>query len=520
MSTTTSFLSTAIPYVNGSPHIGHALEFVIADALARHRRRFGTELHFQSGTDDNSLKNARAAAERGTAPAVLVARHAAEFESLAAGLTVRFDDFVRTSADPRHAPAVARLWKACDDVGDIELRPYRGLYCIGCEQFFSDGELPDNRCPEHTAALEEVEEENYFFRASRYGRTIRAAIETNALRIEPAERRREVLRFLEGGLHDFSVSRKASRAREWGIPVPGDSSQVVYVWFDALANYISTLGYGTASPSFEKYWTSARARTHVIGKGVLRFHAAYWPAILLSAGLPLPTEVLAHGYVTLEGRKVGKSLGNAVGAAALVERYGSDAFRYYALRHLHTTADSDFSEELLVAAHDNELADQFGNLLRRSLSLVARDFDGRVPEPGACSEADEALRLEGDRALAEHVDAFERFDLNDAAAAPLRLIAAANRYFDAQAPWALRKVGNLRRLATVLFTTLEAGWRAAWLFAPIVPNASARVAVDLGSIEAAEPSDAGELRWNTLPPGTHVTLGAPLFPKLCPAGRD
>lgn len=277
MSTTTSFLSTAIPYVNGSPHIGHAQEFVIADAIARHRRRFGTDVHFQSGTDDNSLKNARAAADEGISPTTLVARHAAEFQSLATALDVHFDDFVRTSADPRHAPAVSRLWKACEAAGDLELRTYRGLYCAGCEQFFSDGELPENRCPEHAAALEEVEEENYFFRASRFGASIRQAIQANSLRIAPEERRREVLRFLEGGLRDFSVSRKASRARAWGIPVPGDVSQVIYVWFDALANYISTLGYATAEPSLEKYWTRAHARTHVIGKGVLRFHAAYWP---------------------------------------------------------------------------------------------------------------------------------------------------------------------------------------------------------------------------------------------------
>jgi methionyl-tRNA synthetase len=296
--------------------------------------------------------------------------------------------------------------------------------------------------------------------------------------------------------------------------VPGDASQVIYVWFDALANYISALGYATGAPPLERYWERAQARTHVIGKGVLRFHAAYWPAILLSAGLPLPTEVLAHGYVTLEGKKVGKSLGNAVGARALVNRYGADAFRYYVVRHLHTTADSDFSEELLVTAHDSDLADQFGNLLRRSLSLVVRDSGGRIPEPGPSTQAEDALRREGDRALEEHVAAFERFDLNDAAAAPLRLIAAANRYFDAQAPWALRKLGKPQRLATVLHATLEAAWRAAWLLAPIAPNASARVRDELGSHDAAAPSHAGKLIWKPLPAGAPARLGPPLFPKL------
>jgi methionyl-tRNA synthetase len=516
MSTTSHFLSTAIPYVNGSPHIGHAQEFVIADALARHRRRLGGAVRFQSGTDDNSLKSARAAAALGVSPAVLVARHAGEFQKVAQSLDVHFDDFVKTSADPRHAPAVTRLWNACERAGDLERRTYRGLYCTGCEQFVSGGELPDDRCPEHAAPLEEIEEQNYFFRASRYGETIRKAIESNTLRIEPEERRREVLRFLEGGLRDFSVSRSAARARNWGIPVPRDPSQVVYVWFDALANYISTLGYATSAPLFGEYWERSRSRTHVIGKGVLRFHAAYWPAILLSAGLPLPTEILVHGYVTLEGRKIGKSLGNAVGAEALIDRYGSDAFRYYALRHIQTTADSDFSEERLVTAHDTELADQFGNLLRRAGALVVRHFSAKIPEPGPVTEADIAVREEGERALDEHVEAFGRFDLNEAAASPLRLLTATNRYFDAQAPWALGKRGERERLATVLFTTLEATWRAAWLLEPIVPRATARVRSDFGAAEAATRSTSGRLEWGTLPAGTPLSPGAPLFPKLRP----
>jgi methionyl-tRNA synthetase len=220
--------------------------------------------------------------------------------------------------------------------------------------------------------------------------------------------------------------------------------------------------------------------------------------------------------VTLEGRKIGKSLGNAISAGAFVERYGSDAFRYYVLRHLHTTADSDFSDERLVAAHDNELADQFGNLLRRALSLVVRDFGARVPEPAAFTEAEKALRLEGDRALVEHVDAFERFDLNDAAAAPFRLIAAGNRYFDAQAPWALRKNGSRQRYATVLFTTLEAAWRAVWLLAPIVPRAVSRALDGLGSTDGSNAVDVEKSRWNRFEPGRAVNLGAPLFPKIRP----
>ncbi len=520
MSNNVCFLSTAIPYVNGSPHIGHAQEFVIADAIARHRRRLGADLRFQSGTDDNSLKNARAADAQGVSPHALVSRHAAEFQALASALDVHFDDFLRTSIDARHAPAVARLWRACERAGDLERRWYRGLYCGGCEQFFADGELPANFCPEHAVPLETVQEENYFFRASRYGDAIRHAISNDALLVAPPPRRNEALRFLERGLHDFSVSRSASRARSWGIAVPGDSSQVVYVWFDALANYISALGYANSDRLFDQYWTRAQTRTHVIGKGVLRFHAAYWPAILLSAGLSLPTEILTHGYVTLDGQKIGKSLGNAQSAQVLVDRYGSDAFRYYVLRYIHTTVDSDFSEKRLVAAHDDDLADQFGNLLRRSVSIVTRELSGRIPTPGALSDDDLALRAAGARALREQIEAFAAFDLNEASAAPIRLLAHANRYFDAQAPWGLSRRGERERLASVLFTTLEAVWRAAWLLAPVVPTASARVVADLGGQDAIASSAAGELSWNALQPGATVELGAPLFPKLRPSAHS
>lgn len=513
MNTNTCFLSTAIPYVNGSPHVGHALEFVIADAIARHRRRLGADVRFQSGTDDNSLKSSRAALSAGVTPDALVARYAAEFQHVAASLGVVFDDFVRTSADARHAPAVERLWNACARAGDIERREYRGLYCGGCEQFFSDGELAGNQCPEHAAPLEQVAETNYFFRASRYGGAIKRAIESNRLRIEPRERRREVLRFLEDGLRDFSVSRNAERAHGWGIRVPGDPKQVVYVWFDALANYISALGYATSQPTFERYWSRGDERTHVIGKGILRFHAAYWPAILLSAGLPLPSEILTHGYVTVGGIKIGKSLGNAQSVRAVVERYGADAVRYYLLRYVHTTADSDFSEERLATVHDVDLADQFGNLVRRVVTLVVREFSGRIPEPGDATASELALRAAGERARDDQFRAFARFDLNDAAAVPFELIAAANRYVDVQAPWLLCRNGDRRRLASVLYYTIEAVWRAAWLLAPIIPATTARVFSEITGCDV----DAGHLDatpWDVCLQGSTASVGPPLFLKL------
>ncbi|HMJ15615.1 MAG TPA: methionine--tRNA ligase, partial [Polyangiaceae bacterium] len=393
-----SFVTTAIAYVNGPPHLGHAQEYVLADAIVRQRRRQGWDVRFQSGTDDNSLKTVRAAASAGTTPALLVAENSASFTRLAGTLDVDFDDFVKTSSDRRHAPAVAELWRACARAGDIYPRAYRGLYCGGCEQFFAEGELESNFCPEHATALEAIEENNYFFRASRYGEHVRRLVEADVLHVRPAARKHEILGFLERGLADFSVSRPRARARGWGIPVPGDPEQVVYVWFDALANYISALGYAGDPSLLERYWTPSTRRTHVIGKGILRFHAAYWPAILLSAGLELPSELLVHGYVTVEGRKIGKSLGNAVDPFELIRKQGRDAFRYYVLRQLHTTADSDFSEARLTALRASELADQLGNLLRRTLVLVQQRCPGRAPSPGELTSHDAELRALGERA--------------------------------------------------------------------------------------------------------------------------
>jgi len=293
--------------------------------------------------------------------------------------------------------------------------------------------------------------------------------------VRPAARKHEILGFLERGLADFSVSRPRARARGWGIPVPGDPEQVVYVWFDALANYISALGYAGDPSLLERYWTPSTRRTHVIGKGILRFHAAYWPAILLSAGLELPSELLVHGYVTVEGRKIGKSLGNAVDPFELIRKQGRDAFRYYVLRQLHTTADSDFSEARLTALRASELADQLGNLLRRTLVLVQQRCPGRAPSPGELTSHDAELRALGERATFAQNAAFDRFDLNSGSAEALAFVSAANRYIDAQAPWSLKAPHERARLEAVLCVLLDALCHAAWLLAPIIPETSERI---------------------------------------------
>lgn len=374
----TSYVTTSIPYVNANPHLGFALELCVADAFARHRRTLGRRVRFVTGTDDHSLKNVLAAERAGVPTAQWVADHAAAFEALNAALGISADDFQRTSANPAHAPAVRALWEACARRGDLYRRPYRGLYCVGCERFYDPEELDDGRCPEHDAALETVEETNWFFRLSRYAGAVREAIESGRLRIVHDGAREETLAFLRGPVRDISVSRSAGRARGWALPVPGDPSQVIWVWFDALCGYIAALGYGGSDRSrLDSFWCGDGERVHVIGKGIARFHAVYWPAFLDSAGLAWPTDLLVHGYVTIDGEKISKS-GRTIDPTPLIAQYGSDAVRYFLLRHIRTARDGDFS----IA--------RFHQAPRRGARKRARQ--PCKPNPGARGEGDERAR--------------------------------------------------------------------------------------------------------------------------------
>ena len=440
------YITTSIPYVNAPPHLGFALEAVQADALARFHRQRGYDVRFLTGTDENSLKNVRAAAAQGVQTETLVARNAAAFARLRGPLALSFDDFIRTSVDPRHRPGVQRLWSACAGAGDLYKRAYRGLYCVGFEQFYRPAEVVDGVCPEHGRRLEEVAEENYFFRLSRFQGPLTELIETNRLRIEPEKRRTEVLRWLEAGLEDFSVSRVRDRSRGWGIPVPGDPSQVIYVWFDALGNYITALDYAEDGELYRRYWREGVERIHVIGKGITRFHALYWPAMLLSAGVPLPSKILVHGYVTVAGCKIGKSLGNVIDPVALSEQFGPDAVRYYLLRHVRSGDDTDFTFERLRQAHDSELADQLGNLARRALRMLERYCDARVPAtpPARGTSVAGLQRIAGE--LPDKVErAVERFALHDALGEVWQVVRRANRYVNEVEP-----AGGSRRDARTL----------------------------------------------------------------------
>ncbi len=518
------YVTTAIPYVNASPHIGHATLLILTDVLARYHRQRGDDTRFLTGTDDNSLTNVLAAEAEGLPVKELVDRNAAQFAALRRPLALSFDDFIRTSADPRHAAGARRLWAACDRAGDIYTRAYRGLYCVRCERFYSKDELTDGLCPVHRRALELVEEKNYFFRLSRYAGELIALIESERLRILPGTRRNEVLRFIRGGLEDFSISRSQARARGWGIPVPGDPTQVMYVWWDALTNYITALDYADDGALYRRYWRDAGQRVHVIGKDLLRFHAIYWPAMLLSAGEPPPTLICAHEFLTVEGEKISKSLGNSIDPVVIARRFGIDALRYWLLRELPRTEDADFTPERLVARYNTDLANDLGNLLNRTVSMIGRYAGGVVPEPGAVLTADLDLIGVAERLPARVHAALEDFDFRAALAALWELVVRANRYVEETAPWVLARRANggdtdaRRRLDTVLYTLAESLRLLAHHLAPFLPVASDRIAAQLGI-----PPDDGRrgwpqtVQWGNLALDTRVAAPRPIFPKIEPA---
>jgi methionyl-tRNA synthetase len=509
------YLSTTIPYVNARPHVGHALELVQADVLARHHRRIGDEVRLQSGTDDNSLKNVLAAEQEGVSTRELVHRNASIFAGLREHLSLSFDDFIRTGSDSRHRPGVERLWRACQASGDLYRRDYQGLYCVGCEQFYTEDELVGGNCPEHGTRPELITENNWFFRLSRYADRLREEITSGRLRIEPASRRNEVLGFIEGGLTDFSVSRSVQRAHGWGIGVPGDPSQVIYVWWDALGNYITALGYGAngaRADDYQRWWVDADRRVHLVGKGVLRFHAVYWPAILLSAGAALPTEIVVHDYLTVGGSKISKSATAAqrdsCDPVALATAYGVDALRWWLLREVPRVGDTDFTVDKLIARANQDLANGLGNLVSRVCSLahayrngvvspcslphgtsrwLAAATDGRPPNPAPsiapqwpsdAAELAETIEQTPDAVRA----ALSRFDFRTAAAAVFKIVDEANRYVDKAEPWHLGRAERAgdpdagRRLDQVLGALLVACRVLAAEIWPFLPDLAARVA--------------------------------------------
>lgn len=363
------YITTAIPYVNAAPHIGFALEAVQADCLARFYRAQGYDVLFSSGADENSLKNVQAAEAEGISTQKLVDKYAKQFFDLKDALNLSYDVFNRTSSR-HHFKGAQKLWQLCKSE-DIYKKKYRGLYCVGCEVFYKPHEITDGKCPDDHSNIEEIEEENYFFALSKYQKYLETLIATDRLRITPTTRKNEVLSFIKQGLEDFSISRSVERARGWGVPVPNDDNQVMYVWFDALTTYITALGFGTDKKLFKKFWLENPNRLHVIGKGIIRFHAVYWPAMLASARINLPTAEFVHGYITVEGQKISKSLGNTIDPFKLVDKYGVEAVRFYLLREIPAWGDGDFSLSRFRELYNGELANGLGNLVARVARLAA-----------------------------------------------------------------------------------------------------------------------------------------------------
>jgi methionyl-tRNA synthetase len=450
-----TYITTTIPYVNAAPHIGHALELVQADAFARYCRLVGEPVHLQSGTDDNAFKNVTAARSHGVAVEEWVNRHAEQFASLVRRLNVSVDSFVRTS-DEVHARAVSRFWSAIE-AGHIYRNSYQGLYCQGCEDFVTQRDLVDGKCPDHGTSPETVCEENYFFRLSGFREELENLILTGRIDIVPAERRREVLAFIGRGLSDFSVSRPSIRSGGWGVAVPGDPTQTVYVWIDALINYITGSGYGSkVSPL--PLWNSDTRKVHVIGKNVWKFHAVYWPALLLAAGLPLPDRIVVHGFVTEDGRKISKSSGRSVDPLAFVAGWGADALRYYLLRYVPPFSDGDFSAKRFERCYETDLANGLGNLATRVTTLCGRTGLATDPLAGPPDAPD-----------GYHASC-RSFRFGDALEGLWRTVDEVNRDIDLAKPWESLKSNRPWAIHPDLRRWISALRSVAWWAQPFLPN--------------------------------------------------
>lgn len=426
------YVTTAIPYVNSRPHLGHALEFVQTDVIARYRRQKGEEVLLLSGADENALKNVQAAEKAGVPVQQFIDENAKLFLDLANKLDVKFDVFQKGSNKEHHASS-QKLWELCSKAGDIYQKDYEGLYCVGCETFYAPDELDENgECFEHPGQkLEKIAEENYFFRLSRYQNKLIDLLEKDELRIIPVTRKNEVLSFLKQPLQDISISRSNERAKNWGVPVPGDESQKVYVWFDALNLYQSGVGFGLDEEKYKKWWP---ADVHVIGKGITRFHAVYWPAFLLSAGLPLPKTLFVHGYITVDGQKMSKTLGNVIDPLDLIEKYGSDAVRYFFLRELPATEDGDFSYEKFEARYNADLAGGLGNLVARVLALASK-LNLKVQDSSLKQVSNPKLQELLDKTREKVDKDLTEFRFNEALVAIWDIVHACDKYVDEKRPW-------------------------------------------------------------------------------------
>jgi methionyl-tRNA synthetase len=502
------YITTPIYYVNDVPHIGHAYTTVACDAMARFKRLDGYDVMYLTGTDEHGQKVETAAAAAGLDPLTFTNKVSQNFRDLLPVMNISNDDFIRTT-EPRHIRSVQEIWRRLVANGHIYLGKYSGWYSVRDEAYFAESELVDGNAPTG-APVEWVEEPSYFFNLSKWQEPLLKFYADNPDFIAPTSRRNEVISFVGSGLRDLSISRTSFK---WGVPVPDDDAHIMYVWLDALTNYITATGFpDTDADSYQQFWP---ADMHMVGKDILRFHAVYWPAFLLAAGLAPPRRVFAHGWWTSEGRKISKSLGNVIDPLELVKTYGLDQVRYFLLREVPFGNDGDFSRAAMITRSNSDLANDLGNLSQRVLSFVAKNAGAKVPRPANFKEADEAMLAAAADLLARVRADYEVQGFNRALEAIWEVVGAANRYVDEQAPWTLRKT-DPERMATVLYTLMEVLRHLAILMQPVVPDAAGRMLDQL-----AVPADARDFvhldSAHRLVPGAELPKPAPVFPRYVAA---
>jgi len=488
------YITTAISYPNGPPHIGHAYEAIAADAMARFQRAQGRDVRFQTGTDEHGLKMAQAARAESVEPRAFADKMSQLFQSMCDTLNISYDRFIRTS-QPDHYLASQAIWKAMEESGDLYLDRYEGWYSVRDEAYYEPEELVSaedgTKLSPQGTPVEWTVEESWFFRLSKYQQPLLDHYAANPDFIRPESRRNEVVRFVEGGLKDLSISRTSF---DWGVPVPGSNQHVMYVWLDALTNYITGLGYPDDTELWRRYWP---ANVHLIGKDVVRFHAVYWPAFLMSAGIALPKQVYGHGFLLSRGEKMSKSVGNVVDPMVLADHFGVDALRYFLLREVSFGQDGSYSAEAIVNRANSELANSFGNLAQRTLSMIVKNLGGVLPAVGEAAEDRELLDLVRRAVHEELPQSFDRFAFSVGIEAWIRAVFACNAYVDTQAPWALRKT-DPDRMAAVLGTLVAAVRELAQAIEPIIPESVGKL---LSLIDSGEG-------------GTPIPQPTPLFPRL------
>jgi methionyl-tRNA synthetase len=507
VSNETYYLTTAIDYASAPPHLGHAYEKIAADMLARHYRQRGRQVHFLTGLDEHGTKIQKAAAAKGVDPQTFVDTIAQTYVDCWADLGITYDQFIRTSS-PEHRRRVQAIFTKLQEKGAIYKASYEGLYCTGCEAFILERDLVDGNCPNHQRAPETIIEENYFFKLSEYKERIRAHIESHTGFLQPDTRRNEILNMLKD-FEDFSISRSAESVG-WGIPVPGDEGQIIYVWLDALSNYITAIGYPEDEATFSTWWP---ADNHLVGKDITKFHAIIWPAMLLALDVPLPKMVYGHGFVSVGALKMSKTVGNVVDPREIAATYKPDALRYYLMRDIPFGKDGDFTTEAFETRIDADLANNLGNALNRLLPILEKQFDGQIQPDnglGAGTLKDDAARTVA--TVAAQMDAMAP---HEAIAAIWQFANAINKHVDTSAPWALAKDPEKRdELAGVLTSCLEALRLVAILAWPVIPNLSAGIWSQLGLTADLAGQRWSDLAWGGLPAGTKVNRQGPIYPRV------